>query len=397
MTVAWRRFLVTCLVTSIAVFALLFLAACSGDETPGDSSRIDLATAVVGDPVEMPAERIVLPPGSTSARWVEVADEQVCAVTLIAVKPSRECFTWTTSLDYGSFHWSPDGATLYFTEDFRFRFDEPDIWSFDSAGGVLTNETDDGTDEAFGDRSRLDTSPFTNDAGELHFFTLGRDPNRTGLSMIDSDGTVRPLPGISLLGARPSGVIHPVGADRFLYSGFTSEDGRDVVLLLDLGSGTTSEIEVRRIETPIIVGAAPGIAIVVDLEKVQRFGDATLEFLDLELDGERIRNVDLGAIDPVYLPTVGFSPDGSALVAIVRPIGDDDLQLIGVQRTVTGEFGEPVTLAPAGFLGTNAQGRARFPLTNRSLPRIVWTDDDQLLIPTDDDVMLVFDLAATGD
>jgi len=371
----------------------LVAAACSGgSEADEDAAAlsIDIATATVDGPVSFPTDgQVIVPPGTTGLRWIERSDDQFCVATVEGSDLTRECFPWDDSIDVNSFSWSPDNSLLYFTPDFIRRFDEPDIWSYEAATGALNNLTDDGTDDASDERAVFDVAPFVSAVGTPYFFSLDANFGDPELSSLEEDGSVRSIPGVALTRGTPVGPLHPVGNDRFVFQSFIGPGGAPLIVL-DLEAGQAAEIELPLFDLPIVLGSGSGAAVVADNEAIQRFEDIELELVDFDTDGGAVdvERLDLGLPEPFVPPVIGFSPDGSAMVAAVAT-EDDAHRLVGAQRDESGRFGDPVEIAPPGFLGTDDDGRPVFPRTFGSLPVLVWTDDNQLMIPTGDGVLVL--------
>jgi|GEM_PF-3832701 len=375
-----------------ALLTLLAIVGSGCSVTPDNESRpiADISTVTLGEPLALPtrAEQVLLPVRTSDAQWVEVDPdrEDLCVAAIVGVVAERSC---SRGVDFAvhpdSVIWATGAESLFFTSDIFSGRDEPDIWEFSIGERRLTNLTDDNTDELFVERASIDVLPFTSEAGELHFFTFSR--GQSVLSTVDADGRVRVLRDIDLVGS-PGPVIHPVGSDRFVYVESDRDLGASLVVL-DLGQRTREQIIVRSVDDPFIAAAGQGVAVIGDVQSIIT-GTGTGGFQLVHLDTGSGHELDLGAASGP--PTFAFAPDGSSLLALTRHRDTGEHQLLGFQRDESGTVSGPFGIAPGGFLGRDSDDRPRTPRFTLTPIRIAWTDDNRLLVPTQDDMVLVFDL-----
>lgn len=120
-------------------------------------------------------ENVFLSPDATRLAWLGT-DELICIVDIETTE--QTCVPAPESLvDRVPLRWSPDSRYVAVHEDLVRRFNEPDIWVFDTTTSTFTNLTDDGiSPSGLGDETAdmLDTRPVWHPvSGDLYFFRAG--------------------------------------------------------------------------------------------------------------------------------------------------------------------------------------------------------------------------------
>lgn len=303
--------------------------------------------------IELPDSRIISM--SPDGAWLAIARPalgyqrgQLCVVA-VATLADRACADLSglgAGIRLEDVTWSPDGSHLAFGENALVTLKDGDLWLMDAATGGLTNLDDDGFDGSIpltgvpaGTTITVPTSPaFSPDGATIAFSrtTFGADGISNTIASVPAAGgpvtdlrTVADQPGIAYFGIgwAPDG--------KQLYYSIQHQEKRDLgngVWVMD-ADGSDARLLVGRYQDsygPTVLQVSPdGSALLLqDPDAMGRFdGQLPVYAVADAASGRPVPLLPPGEHDlPVPLVGwAGFSPDGSALMLLLRG-SDPDLQ-----------------------------------------------------------------------
>ncbi len=249
------------------------------------------------------------------------------------------------ALDSESFRWSPDSRYVVFHEDFFRRFNDPDIWVWDTTTETLSNLTEDNTDRISISAEvwdNVDVAPTWTAEGNLIFARYRRDANveeviPPDIYQIAPDGS-----NLTLLGSFE-------GEDRFsvystgmrgsqllyVYYGPSNAPNNGVWLSNTDGSEAERVAQLDEDARSFIIGVTPSpdgrylLILTPNITFVSGESPEGSVMRLVEVESGRVM-----LIDPThYVSAAGWSPSGSALVYSVFDLENEENNGLYVTET----------------------------------------------------------------
>ncbi|MBX3063041.1 MAG: PD40 domain-containing protein [Anaerolineae bacterium] len=212
------------------IFVLpVFFPPASSTATPTTTPTTTLTPTSTLNPLVTPTETLTATPTTPPQ------------VTLTAT-PVPALLQRLTEKDSGDNLWpslSPDGSKLlYISDKQEFNGTGTDLYLVDLASGAQTNLTNDGQDQ-------IEAAPRWSSDGTKIVFQAGASTNKTGIYMMDADGTNR-----QTLVEPNANNIRPVWSPDGQYVGFTSDlSGKLEIFLVEVATLTITQL--TSMEDPI--------------------------------------------------------------------------------------------------------------------------------------------------
>lgn len=328
-----------------------------GDKFEVDDFIMEVATAPSGD------------------RFAVVRRGEMCVESLTADIAST-CAEVRSRPFIGSVSWSSDASRFAWSSDVLTDPEEPTLSVFDVEDGVI-DVIDSGTG------SSVDVAPFFGPDDELYAFRSERFRDRAQLVRIGSSGDVDAIGSVGL----PENAIvqsapRPIGDGRWVLAIDDLDGAGSSLVLVDLDEHTVDMIDLD--EPSFVVDATDTHLLLGSFKGLNQVEPDAFSLLSLE-DGQS-RPFDGGVQAGEFLMAVGFSPDGSFVVAAIDDPDNSEepdarSRLVGLP--VDGNrLGDPVVIARAEDLGIDS-GEPFDPAGVVGGREILWNPDGALVLSVD--------------
>jgi len=320
---------------------------------------VPLDTLEVSDTVEY---ALLAGPLNTAAflspdgeRFLHVSPDGLCLYQTLGERIA--CYTLADPNAYnpGSFQWSPDGHFIAFVNG-REDFADTDLMILDTVTGIVTNLTDDGTDVSplrpaqAGVPGNTDIAPrFSGDSSQIYFLRYEPvgDTVQIGLYSIPVSGGEPVLLQILSPDVAETGYIHlwdiAPDSSTIVYAAQPSE-GNHELRLMDMATGEVSVLYAVDMESEMgiqLLDFSPrGDAVLWHDARLSAYGMMTTTNPPIAAHITTLEGMTFDAVTDSGAMIAGWSPDGTALVYLVRDFQDTTRG--GIYVAYPGEAGRQV-------------------------------------------------------